>query len=135
MTAVLDASAMLAFLQREPGHERVAELLHESLVSTVNLAEVTTTLTRMEHSDPVGATTALVALGATAVPFGQDDATKAGSLWPVTRKAGLSLGDRACLTLALRTSGGFAVTTDRVWSTLNLDVRCEVIRGDSEAGS
>ncbi len=36
----LDASALLAFLFREPGHEMVAQKLEESCISSVNLAEV-----------------------------------------------------------------------------------------------
>lgn len=40
MTAVLDASAVLALIYREPGHEQVAKILTGAVVSTVNWAEV-----------------------------------------------------------------------------------------------
>ena len=36
----LDASALLAFLLRERGHQRVRELLGEACMSTVNFSEV-----------------------------------------------------------------------------------------------
>ena len=42
-SAVLDASALLAFLRREPGGERVEEVLADSVISTVSLAEVLST--------------------------------------------------------------------------------------------
>jgi hypothetical protein len=38
--AVLDASALLAFLRREPGRDRVAAVLGRAQISAVNLAEV-----------------------------------------------------------------------------------------------
>lgn len=37
---VLDASAVLALMFREPGHDQVAARLRQSCISTVNLAEV-----------------------------------------------------------------------------------------------
>ena len=41
MSAVLDASALLAYLQRELGHDRVAAALPQSVISAVNWREVT----------------------------------------------------------------------------------------------
>ena len=40
---------------------------------------------------------------------------------------GLSLGDRACLALALKLNLP-ALTTDRIWENLNLSVQVQVIR-------
>ena len=45
----------------------------------------------------------------------------------VTRAAGLSLGDRACLALA-KSQGGLVLTADRVWATLDIGVEIELIR-------
>jgi ribonuclease VapC len=66
-------------------------------------------------------------LGVTLVPFTIDDAGVTTRLWPETRSAGLSLGDRACLGLAIRESVP-AVTTDRSWASLALEVSVQVIR-------
>ena len=41
-------------------------------------------------------------LGLELVPFDADDAEAAAGLWPATRAAGLSLADRACISLARR---------------------------------
>ena len=49
-----------------------------------------------------------------------------GSLRPLTKGAGLSLGDRACLALAQRL-GLPALTTDRAWKDLSLDIEVRVI--------
>jgi ribonuclease VapC len=123
---VLDASALLAVLNREPGAERVAPLLDGAVMSCVNWSEV------LQKSAMHGVETGelgadIEGLGVTFVPFMADDAEETARLWPLTRSAGLSLGDRACLALAARESLP-AVTTDRNWATLALDVRVVVIR-------
>jgi len=45
MRFVLDASAVLALLQAEPGAERVRSVIREAALSSVNLTEVVTKLT------------------------------------------------------------------------------------------
>jgi ribonuclease VapC len=66
-------------------------------------------------------------LGVTLVPFTVADAEGTARLWPRTRSAGLSLGDRACLALAAVESIP-VVTTDRSWATVGLEIQVEVIR-------
>jgi ribonuclease VapC len=46
----LDASALLAFMFRESSHEQVAEVIEESCLSTVNLAEVLGRFVRDGHN-------------------------------------------------------------------------------------
>jgi ribonuclease VapC len=59
------------------------------------------------------------------VPFDPDLAYGTGLLLPKTRAAGLSLGDRACLALAVRL-GAKALTTDRSWSRIAGAISVEV---------
>lgn len=61
------------------------------------------------------------------VPADRDQATIAGLLRAETRSAGLSLGDRSCLALAI-TRRGVALTMDRAWASLRLDVEILVAR-------
>jgi ribonuclease VapC len=122
----LDASAFLAFLFREKGDERVAGIMSEACLSTVNLAEVIGRFVLDGHD----ADTVLQRLTAgplEIVLFGPSEAAMAASLLPRTRPLGLSLGDRACLALALGRRIP-AVTADRTWLKLDLDVKIEVIR-------
>jgi ribonuclease VapC len=122
----LDASAFLAFLFREKGHERVAAILNQACLSTVNLAEVVGRFVVDGHDvEPV--LQRLTAPPLEIVPFGQADAALAASLLPRTRRLGLSLGNRACLALAMA-RGIPAITADRSWLKLDLDVKIEVIR-------
>jgi PIN domain nuclease of toxin-antitoxin system len=123
---VLDASAVLAWAQDEPGRERVEGVLHAAYLSTVNLSEAVAKLVERGASyRPLQLD--LFTSGLTLVGFEPADAYDAGDLRRTTRRFGLSFGDRACLTLARRL--GFAVlTTDRDWSRLDIGVTVEVIR-------
>lgn len=127
MSVVLDASAMLALLQQEPGGERVAELLDGATVSAVNWSEVRQKLAQY-GADVDTVTGGLRALGVSVEPFTEVDADRAAWLYPLTKAHGLSLADRSCLALAYRLSGT-AVTAEREWlrvSGLAIDV--EAIR-------
>jgi PIN domain nuclease of toxin-antitoxin system len=125
--AVLDASAVLALLQDEPGSDRVLESLPGALICSVNLSEVVAKLT--ELGMPETDIRVALSLGLEVVAFDEALAYSAGALRPVTRSAGLSLGDRACLALA-RSRSLPALTTDRAWRDLDIDVTVEVIRPD-----
>jgi PIN domain nuclease of toxin-antitoxin system len=126
--AVLDASALLAFLNAEPGSEAVETLLEhgQAVISGVNLAEAIGKL--RECGMPGDAvTSALRSLGLTVVAFDQDHAYRCGELRTLTRRQGLSLGDCACLT----TAGLMklpAVTADKAWLALDLKVEIRCIR-------
>lgn len=123
---VLDASALLAFLLREPGHERVAALLADASMSTVNLSEVLGRFARAGKDVTVVAQR-LLDTPVQWMPFTALQATLAATLVPHTLAAGLSLGDRACLALAAE-SDAVAVTADRAWRRIDVGVRVELIR-------
>jgi ribonuclease VapC len=123
---VLDSSALLAMLFFEPGCERVAELVPQSCMSTVNLAEVLGRLAR-DGRALHAVLEQIEQMGIAWIAFDREVAIEAAALLPRTAPLGLSLGDRACLALAkLRNLP--AVTADRTWARLDLDVAIEVIR-------
>ncbi|MGZ6544833.1 MAG: type II toxin-antitoxin system VapC family toxin [Actinomycetota bacterium] len=118
---------MLALLHEEPGADDVEAALDGAVMSSVNLSEV---LQKAEQHgvDTEGLEFDLQALGVRLYPFDVVSARHAADLWPVTRRRGLSLGDRACLALA-RSLGGVAVTTDARWGEIeSMDVSVEVVR-------
>lgn len=123
---MIDASAALAYAKREAGSERVRVVLGGALMSAVNFAEVMGKLTLQGHdANRIGAK--LVGLGLVVEPFLWADAQVVGALAPGARRLGLSLADRACLALALR-SGGRVLTTDRAMAEADLGVHVELIR-------
>jgi PIN domain nuclease of toxin-antitoxin system len=123
---VLDATAVLALLNDEPGAGKVASLLPQAVMSTVNLAEVVSKLA--EAGMPEGTIkTVLGELGLTVIPFDEDLALRTGLLRPATRDYGLSLGDRACLALGQHLRRP-VLTADRMWKTVKLGVDIQMIR-------
>jgi ribonuclease VapC len=123
---VLDASALLALLNGESGSERVAEVLPDAGIASVNFSEVVAKLAD-EGRDESEIRSYLDALGLEIVEFNVELAYQAGFLRPLTRSIGLSFVDRACLALAA-SLGVPALTCDRVWTTLSLGVSIELIR-------
>ena len=122
----LDASALLAFLFGEPGGDRVASVVDRACLSAVNLAEVLGRFARDGHDAHLVARR-IAATPIEIVPFEAPDAALAAQLVPKTRALGLSLGDRACLALAL-VRGIPAMTADRDWLRLEIGVGIETLR-------
>ncbi len=133
---VLDASALLAYFGNEPGAEVVADAIAAgSTISTVNLAEALSTLAA-RGQDPADVASDLTARGLldgaiTLEPFTTADAIEAARLRPLTRAAGLSLADRACLALARRLATP-VLTGDQAWSSIALDVDVRPIRSPAQ---
>ena len=126
MSIVYDSSAVLAILLDEPGARRAAETLDHGVLSAVNASEVVARLIDQGAKDD-DARGALQGLDLAVRPFDESLAVAAGLLRRSTRRRGLSLGDRACLALALRERAP-VLTADRAWTELELDVEVELIR-------
>ena len=131
-TLVLDASALLAYLGDETGAAVVADAIAGgATISTVNLAEAFSTLaSRGVKPEEVAADLGdrgLLGGAITVEPFTAADAIETARLRPLTRSAGLSLGDRGCLALARRLSAP-VLTADQAWGSLKLDADVRSIR-------
>jgi PIN domain nuclease of toxin-antitoxin system len=125
-SAVLDSSALLAVMNTEPGADAVIAAMADAVISTVNVAEVVSKLVeRGATLDHVR--TSLRAFDLMIADFDLPLAEAAGELRRNTRRAGLSIGDRACLALARREAAP-ALTTDRAWAGLDLGIEIRVIR-------
>jgi ribonuclease VapC len=110
-------------LAGEPLDRRDPEQVARAWISAVNLSEVLAKLYEMGLPDPE-ANTAISLLGLRVAAFDEAQAGAAARLRRITRQAGLSLGDRACLALA-KSSGCPVITADRAWT--NVDVGVEVL--------
>ncbi len=127
MMYVMDASALLALMQGEPGSDVVDELIQEQecVVSSVNIAEVGTKLVDKGLA-PAQLARTLKELNVQPIDFDLEQATLCASLRLSTKHVGLSLGDRACLALAQLVKGT-AVTGDSAWSDVAEAVNVKVL--------
>lgn len=125
---VLDASALLALINKETGWEVVARqaVNQDATISAVNYAEVLQKASRIDIAAEV-IDAQMEILGVTVSPFGRLDARLASSFY--RHRSGLSLADRVCLALA-RSVTSLAYTADRLWETwaAELDVQVILIR-------
>lgn len=125
---VLDASAVLAFLQDENGSEKVGSVLSENraIISAVNYAEVVGKL--LEAGLPDSSVKIVMEnLELQVEPMDDQQAWKAGMLRISTREFGLSLGDRACLALA-HIKNLSIITVDKQWDKLKTDIKIIQLR-------
>ena len=115
---ILDASALLAFMLDEPGHEQVHAILDRACIHSVNIAEVVSKLIR-KGVPGLRAEQMIEELDLDVdqnLPVHQ--AALCGELVAHTRQQGLSLGDCICLAVAA-SKGSIAVTADRKWQELD----------------
>ncbi|RYF19750.1 MAG: PIN domain-containing protein [Oxalobacteraceae bacterium] len=123
---VLDASALLCLLNDEPGADRVAAVLTRSLIGATNMAEVVSKLRERGLSlDEVRE--ALGGLHLDVRPLSSLQAMVIGDLRPATRPLGLSLGDRACLALAIELNAEI-YTTDAALTKADVAITATNIR-------
>jgi PIN domain nuclease of toxin-antitoxin system len=113
--SVLDASALLAFLQGEDGSDLVEQaLIAGACCSAANWSEVAQEVLSSGHNWELAATL-LATYGLFIEPVTREDADLAARLW--RPGSALSLGDRLCLALGARL-GRPVLTADRQWAGL-----------------
>jgi ribonuclease VapC len=124
---VMDSSAFLAWLWDEKGSEVVQAYRDNYIMGSLNAAEVFTKMIEKGPVDEAEAKIALLAISMSIISFDVQQSVSCAQLRTSTRKFGLSLGDRACLALAIREKAT-VITADRSWAGLDLGIEIKVIR-------
>ncbi|TPE47000.1 type II toxin-antitoxin system VapC family toxin [Amaricoccus solimangrovi] len=129
VAAVVDTSALLAYLNHETGWDIVESWLDRGVaVSALNAQELTKKIVERGGTRE-DATRIIADLALDVRDLTLALAIEAGTLVTLTRPKGLSEGDRACLALA-SLLGVPAVTADRPWADIAdlLGVRVQLVR-------
>lgn len=129
---MLDASAFLAYLRDETGAEIVENALIDGCyISIINWVEVLSKVVDLgESPDEIIKRLrdeGLLENSLKIIACNEEDAITIAKFRPVTKSAGLSLGDRACLALGKRLNLP-VLTADKVWSSLSLGITINLIR-------
>ena len=123
---VLDTSIIFAILKNEAIDELAYAIVDGGVMSAVNVAEIYTKLSDFKMVTTRQVDILLGTLGRIE-PFTTQQARVAGFLRDSTRHAGLSLGDRCCLALALEL-GANVYTTEHVWSRVEVGCKIHLLR-------
>jgi len=125
-SVVLDASALLAVMNHEPGADIVRASLVGAFISAVNYSEVMKKT--IERSVAVETLHALVKSASLAiVPFDTALAEASARLFPETKQYGMSFADRACLALGIQRKL-MVLTAERKMRIKSLPITVKLIR-------
>jgi PIN domain nuclease of toxin-antitoxin system len=121
---LLDTSALIALLKKEPGYEEIEDIIANSAISSVNLSELVAVLARSGISD-LDIDEMIKDIVPEIIPFCEYTSIKAGKLLTITKTYGLSLGDRACIA-----TGDFYEmeihTTDKAWLKVQSEITAKI---------
>jgi PIN domain nuclease of toxin-antitoxin system len=124
---ILDSSALITILAEEKGQEVIIPLLPKAIMSSVNIAEVAKFLIESKGFSKNEVSTIVHSLIEKIIAFDTQLALISAEIIHITKRFGLSLGDRACLALAMQLNYPI-YTADKIWSKLDLDCKVILIR-------
>ncbi|WP_341793959.1 MULTISPECIES: type II toxin-antitoxin system VapC family toxin [unclassified Rickettsia] len=122
---VFDASALIALFAKEDGYQFIKKYMKDGIISSVNIAEVYKYCIEVQGLTEDDAKTLIKLSDIKIVDFCPKQALISAKI--INKTYGLSLGDRACVALAMLKNYPI-LTCDKIWQKLDLDIRFIMVR-------
>jgi len=118
---VFDSSALIMLFAKEPGYESIRQYMKYAIISSVNIAEVYKYCIEVQDLTEEDCRNLVQLSGVKIIDFCEEQALITAKIIKKTKKYGLSLGDRSCISLAMFTNQQ-VLTCDKIWQKVDLDV-------------
>ena len=119
---VFDSSALIMLFSKEPGYEKVRGYMRHAVISSINIAEVYEYCIQAQKLSKEDCRNLIDLTGIKIIDFCEEQALISSSIIEETKKHGLSLGDRACISLAMLKNYKI-LTCNKIWKKVKLDVK------------
>lgn len=124
---IFDSSALIALLAKEKGFEVIKRHLRNAIISSVNIAEVYKYCVDKQNLTIEECKSMMKISGIKIIDFNDEQALVSADIYPKTKEYGLSLGDRACISLAI-IMNSCILTCDKIWEKVDLGVQYIIVR-------
>lgn len=118
---VFDSSALIMLFAKELGYESVRQNLKYAIISSVNIAQVYKYCIEVQNLTEEDCRNLIKLSGIKIIDFCEEQALITAKMIKQTKQYGLSLGDRACIALAMYKNHPI-LTCDKIWQKVELDV-------------
>ena len=124
---IFDASAVIGLFAKEKGVEVIKKHSRNAIISSVNISEVYKYCIDKQNLTTEECRNIMTISGIKIINFDEKQALIAASIYPQTKALGLSLGDRACIALALEKHYP-VLTCDKIWEKVDLNIKFIIVR-------
>lgn len=118
---VFDSSAIIALFAKEKGYEFIKQHMKNAIISSVNIAEVYKYCINVQNLTEDDTKSLIEMLDIKIIDFNNEQALITASLVSKTKQYGLSLGDRACIALAIIGNHSI-ITCDTIWQKVDVGI-------------
>lgn len=118
---VFDASALIALFAKEQGYQLIKQHMKNGVISSVNIAEVYKYCIETQNLSEEDAKMLIQLSDIKIIDFCSAQALISAKIYHKTKAYGISLGDRACLSLAILKHCPI-ITCDKIWQKLDLEI-------------
>ncbi|HJD59317.1 MAG TPA: type II toxin-antitoxin system VapC family toxin [Rickettsia endosymbiont of Omalisus fontisbellaquei] len=119
---IFDASALIALFAKEDGYQLIKKHMRDGVISSVNIAEVYKYCIEKQGLTEETAKILIKLSDIKIIDFCPEQALISANIINKTKIYGLSLGDRACIALAIFKNYPI-LTCDKVWQKLDLGIK------------